>query len=102
MNSRFIKHPYLHHAVNNAYTELIPIDSYPSYFINIEIDPKNIDINIHPTKTEVNFQDARYIYAILHAAVKQSIGKHSLTPVLDFDVIPDIETAFAISTIHHG
>ena len=94
VNSRFIKHPYLHHAVNNAYTELIPIDSYPSYFINIEIDPKNIDINIHPTKTEVNFQDARYIYAILHAAVKQSIGKHSLTPVLDFDVIPDIETAF--------
>ncbi len=94
LNSRFIKHPYLHHAVNNAYTELIPADSYPSYFINIEIDPKNIDINIHPTKTEVNFQDARYIYAILHAAVKQSIGKHSLTPILDFDVIPDIEGAF--------
>lgn len=94
VNSRFIKHPYLHHAVNNAYTELIPADSFPSYFINIEIDPKNIDINIHPTKTEVNFQDARYIYAILHAAAKQSIGKHSLTPVLDFDVIPDIEAAF--------
>lgn len=94
VNSRFIKHPYLHHAVNNAYTELIPVDSFPSYFINIEIDPKNIDINIHPTKTEVNFQDARYIYAILHAAAKQSIGKHSLTPVLDFDIIPDIEAAF--------
>lgn len=94
VNRRFIKHPYLHHAVNNAYTELIPADSFPSYFINIEIDPKNIDINIHPTKTEVNFQDARYIYAILHAAVKQSIGKHSLTPILDFDVIPEIEAAF--------
>ncbi len=94
VNERFIKHPYLNHAVNNAYTELIPGDSFPSYFINIEIDPKDIDINIHPTKTEVNFQDARYIYAVLHAAVKQSIGKHSLTPTLDFDVIPDIEAAF--------
>ncbi|NQU33347.1 MAG: DNA mismatch repair endonuclease MutL [Bacteroidetes bacterium] len=94
VNGRFIKHPYLNHAVNNAYTELIPGDSFPSYFINIEIDPKDIDINIHPTKTEVNFQDARYIYAVLHAAVKQSIGKHSLTPTLDFDVIPDIEAAF--------
>ena len=94
VNNRFIKHPYLNHAVNNAYTELIPADSYPSYFINIEIDPKDIDINIHPTKTEVNFQDARYVYAIMHAAVKQSIGKYSLTPTLDFDVIPEIETAF--------
>ncbi|MBC8320659.1 MAG: DNA mismatch repair endonuclease MutL [Bacteroidetes bacterium] len=94
VNNRFIKHPYLHHAVNNAYTELIPVDSFPSYFINIEIDPKYIDINIHPTKTEVNFQDARYVYAILQSAVKQTIGKHALTPTLDFDVIPDIEAAF--------
>ena len=94
VNGRFIKHPYLNHAVNNAYTEMIPVDSYPSYFINIEIDPKDIDINIHPTKTEVNFQDARYAYAVLQAAVKLSIGKYSLTPTLDFDVIPDIEKAF--------
>ncbi len=94
VNGRFIKHAYLHHAVNNAFTELIPDDSFPSYFINMEIDPKDIDINIHPTKTEVNFQDARYIYAVLHAAVKQAIGKHSLTPTLDFDVIPEIENAF--------
>ncbi len=94
VNNRFIKHPYLHHAVNNAYTELIPIGSFPSYFINIKIDPADIDINIHPTKTEVNFQDARYIYSVLHAAVKQSIGKHSLTPTLDFDVIPEVEAAF--------
>ncbi len=94
VNGRFIKHPYLHHAVNNAYTELIPSNSFPSYFINIEIDPADIDINIHPTKTEVNFQDARYIYSVLHAAVKQSIGKHSLTPTLDFDVIPEVEAAF--------
>ncbi len=94
VNGRYIKHAYLNHAVNNAYTELIPVDSYPSYFIVIDINPKEIDINIHPTKTEVNFQDARYIYAVLHAAAKQAIGKHSLTPTIDFDVIPDIETAF--------
>ncbi|MFK5857122.1 MAG: DNA mismatch repair endonuclease MutL [Bacteroidota bacterium] len=94
VNGRFIKHPYLHHAVNNAYTELIPVGSFPSYFINIEIDPKDIDINIHPTKTEVNFQDARFIYSVLHAAVKQAIGKHSLTPTLDFDLVPEIEAAF--------
>lgn len=97
VNGRFIKHPYLHHAVNNAYTELIPIDSFPSYFIVIDIDPKDIDVNIHPTKTEVNFQDARYVYAVLHAAVKQSIGKHSLTPTIDFDVNPDVEAAFGVA-----
>lgn len=94
VNKRFVKHAYLNHAVANAFTELIPSDAFPSYFINIEIDPKEIDINIHPTKTEVNFKDARYVYAILHAAVKQSIGKHSLTPVIDFDVDPAIEAAF--------
>ncbi len=93
VNGRFIKHHYLHHAVNNAYTELMPTGSFPSYFINIEIDPQDIDINIHPTKTEVNFLDARYIYSVLQAAAKQSIGKHSLTPTLDFDVIPEIEAA---------
>ena len=97
VNGRFIKHAYLNHAVNNAYTELIPVDSFPSYFIVIDIDPKDIDINIHPTKTEVNFQDARYVYAVLHAAVKQSIGKHALTPTIDFDVNPDVEAAFRTS-----
>lgn len=94
VNGRFIKHAYLNHAVNNAYTELIPVDSFPSYFIVIDIDPKDIDINIHPTKTEVNFQDARYVYAVLHAAVKQSIGKHSLTPTINFDVNPEVEAVF--------
>ncbi len=94
VNGRFIKHPYLHHAVNNAYTELIPVGSFPSYFINIEIDPKDIDINIHPTKTEVNFQDAHFVYSIMLAAVKQAIGKYALTPTLDFDIAPEFEAAF--------
>jgi len=94
VNGRFIKHPYLHHAIANAYKELISSDSFPSYFLNIEVDPKDIDINIHPTKTEVNFKDTQYIYAIIHAAVKQSIGKHSFTPTIDFNTDPDYEAAF--------
>ncbi len=101
VNNRFIKHAYLNHAVNNAYTELIPDDSYPSYFIKIDVDPKDIDVNIHPTKTEVNFQDARYIYAVLHASVKQAIGKYSLTPTIDFDVNPEVESAFTTAPSRH-
>ncbi len=96
VNNRFIKHAYLNHAVANAFTELIPSDAFPSYFINIEVDPQEIDINIHPTKTEVNFKDARLVYAILRAAVKQSIGKYSLTPTIDFDVDPAVEAAFNV------
>lgn len=85
-NNRFIKHPYLHHSIDAAFQELLPKDTFPSYFIFIEVDPKTIDINIHPTKTEVNFQDSKVLYAILRAAVRQSLGKFSITPTLDFDV----------------
>lgn len=94
VNKRFIKHAYLHHAIENAYQELIPKDCFPGYFINIEIDPKEIDINIHPTKTEVNFQDAKLVYAILHSAVRKSIGQNNLAPLLDFDVTPDLGIDF--------
>jgi DNA mismatch repair protein MutL len=85
-NGRFMKSPYLHFAVDGAFKELIPTDSVPSYFIYMEVDPQSIDVNIHPTKTEINFQDIKSIYAILQAAVKQAIGKFSLSPALDFDV----------------
>ncbi|MBU2556519.1 MAG: DNA mismatch repair endonuclease MutL [Bacteroidetes bacterium] len=94
VNNRFIKHPYLHHAVENAFQELLPKDSFPSYFLNINIDPAEIDINIHPTKTEVNFQDTKLIYAILHAAVKKSIGQHNLAPMIDFDVNTEMNIDF--------
>jgi len=94
VNKRYIKHAYLNHAVSSAFLELIPSDAFPSYFIHIDIDPNEIDINIHPTKTEINFKDGKLIYAILHAAVKQSIGRHTLTPIIDFDVDPSVETAF--------
>ena len=94
VNGRFIKHPYLNHAVANAFTELMPTDAFPTYFLNIDIDPKEIDINIHPTKTEVNFRDARYVYSVIQASVKQAIGRHSLTPTIDFNVDPTVEAAF--------
>ncbi len=85
-NNRFIKHAYLHHSVDAAFQELLPSDTYPTYFLFIEVDPKTIDVNIHPTKTEVNFQDSKLIYAVLRAAVRQALGKYNLTPSLDFEV----------------
>ncbi len=86
VNKRFFKHPYLHHAVENAFLELIPEKSIPSYFINIETDPSLIDINIHPTKIEIKFQDEKTMYALLRSTVKQSLGKFTLTPTIDFDI----------------
>lgn len=94
VNRRFIKHAYLHHAVENAYKELIPQDCIPGYFIDIQIDPKEIDINIHPTKTEVNFIDVKLVYAIMHSAVRKAIGQHNLAPMLDFDVNPNLGLDF--------
>jgi len=85
VNHRFIKSPYLHNAIQKAYQELIHVGYHPSYFINMSIDPKLIDINIHPTKTEIKFQDERSIYAIIRSAVKQSLGKYNISPSLDFD-----------------
>ena len=84
-NGRYMKSPYLHFAVDGAFKELIPTDAVPSYFIYMEVDPQTIDVNIHPTKTEINFQDIKSIYAILNSAVKQAIGKFSLSPSLDFE-----------------
>ena len=85
VNKRFIKHPYLHHAIENAFMEMIPQDSFPGYFLDIEVDPADIDVNIHPTKTEVNFLDVKLVYAILHAAVRKAIGQNNLSPMIDFD-----------------
>ncbi len=88
VNKRFIKHSYLHHAVENAYKELMPQDCFPGYFLNIEIDPKEIDVNIHPTKTEINFQNVKVIYAIMHSAVRRAIGQFNLSPTIDFSDNP--------------
>ncbi len=85
LNKRFIKNPYLHHAVQSAFEELLPKDSYASYFLLLDVDPKTIDINIHPTKTEVKFEDEKTIYAYLRSAVKKSLGQFNITPSIDFN-----------------
>jgi DNA mismatch repair protein MutL len=85
VNSRFIKSPYLNHSVAEAYKDLISPDSHPAYYLFLEVNPETIDINIHPTKTEIKFQDEKIIYALLHSAVKRSLGKANLAPSLDFN-----------------
>lgn len=85
VNNRYIKSPYLNHAILQAYEDLIPSSSYPLYVILLDIDPARIDINVHPTKQEIKFEDERIIYAYLRSAVKRGLGRHSLSPTLDFD-----------------
>jgi len=85
VNNRFIKNSYLHHAVKTAFEELISRDSYPSYFLYLDLDPSSIDVNIHPTKTEIKFTEERSIYAIIHSAVRNSLGKYNISPSLDFE-----------------
>ena len=96
VNGRFIKNHYLHHAVSKAFEDLIPSNYFPSFFINLKIDPKLIDINIHPTKTEIKFEDEQAIYAIIRSCVKRSLGQYNIAPTLDFsqelsfDISPSI------------
>lgn len=85
VNDRFIKSPYLHHAVSSAFDGLMKNDVHPGYFLFLEVDPHSIDINIHPTKTEIKFDDEHSIYAMLRATVKHSLGQFNIAPVLDFD-----------------
>jgi DNA mismatch repair protein MutL len=85
VNRRFIRSNYLHHAIMNAYEGLLTENSFPFYVLFIEIDPRHIDVNVHPTKTEIKFDDERAVYAVVRAAVRQAIGASNLTPGLDFD-----------------
>jgi DNA mismatch repair protein MutL len=85
VNNRFIRSAYLNHAVLTAYEGLLPKDTYPFYVLFLDLDPKSIDINVHPTKTEIKFEDEKTVYAIVRAAVKQSLGLHNMAPSLDFD-----------------
>lgn len=85
VNNRFIKSNYLNHAVTNAFEGLLQANSYPFYVLKIEMDPAKVDVNVHPTKTEIKFDDERTVYGIVRAAVKQALGRHNITPALDFD-----------------
>ncbi|NNE78566.1 MAG: DNA mismatch repair endonuclease MutL [Pricia sp.] len=94
VNNRFIKSPYLHHAIVAAFEGLIKSDTYPGYFLYLEVDPASIDINIHPTKTEVKFDDEHTLYAILRSTVKHSLGQFNVAPALDFDYDPNLQTPY--------
>jgi DNA mismatch repair protein MutL len=85
INNRFMKHPYFHKAVAEAYLNILPVDSIPIYFIFMEADPASIDINIHPTKTEIKFEDERSIWQILMASVREALGRFNIVPSLDFE-----------------
>ncbi len=85
VNNRFMKHPYFHKAVAEAYQNILPAEAIPSYFIFMEANPASIDINIHPTKTEIKFEDERAIWQILMASVREGLGRFNIIPSLDFE-----------------
>lgn len=97
VNNRFIKSAYLNHAVNNAFDEMIAKDSFPSYVLYIDLNPSQIDINVHPTKQEIKFEDEKIIYAFVQAAVKHALAQFSIAPSLDFTLNPEIQGLDAVS-----
>lgn len=96
INNRFIKSPYLHHAVMNAYHSMIAADSFPMYVLFIDLDPAQVDVNVHPTKQEIKFEDEKIVYAFVQAAVKHALAQFSITPTLDFDLDHSIQQLEAI------
>jgi DNA mismatch repair protein MutL len=102
VNDRFIKSPYLNHAISAAFEGLLQAKTHPTYFLNVEVDPKTIDINIHPTKTEIKFDDEPTVYAIVRAAVKHSLGQFNIAPVLDFDRDKNLDTPYGYQTSPHS
>lgn len=97
VNNRFIKSAYLNHAVNTAFDEMIAKDSFPGYVLFIDLDPSQVDINVHPTKQEIKFEDEKIIYAFVQAAVKHALAQFSIAPSLDFTLNADIQGLDAVS-----
>ena len=91
VNGRFIKHPFFNRAVQQAYDRILPPETFPSYFLYFEVDPATIDINIHPTKTEIKFEDERTIWQIIQASLREAMGKFNLMPSIDFDQAGSID-----------
>jgi DNA mismatch repair protein MutL len=96
VNNRFIKSAYLNHAVQNAYQDMIPSDSFPMYVLFIDLDPTQVDVNVHPTKQEIKFEDEKIVYAFVQAAVKHALAQFSITPTLDFELDSSIQGLDAI------
>ncbi len=97
VNNRFIKSAYLNHAVMNAFSDMIAKDSFPMYALFIDLDPSRLDINVHPTKQEIKFEDEKIIYAFVQSAVKHALAQFSVTPTLDFDLDISIQQSDAVS-----
>jgi len=95
-NNRFIKSAYLNHAVMSAYQEMIPADSFPMYVLFIDLDPTQVDVNVHPTKQEIKFEDEKIVYAFVQAAVKHALAQFSVTPTLDFELDASIQQLTSI------
>lgn len=91
VNNRFIRSPYLHHALMSAYQDMIAADSFPLYVLFIDLDPRQVDVNVHPTKQEIKFEDEKIVYAFVQAAVKHALAQFSITPTLDFDLDQSIQ-----------
>ncbi len=96
VNNRFIKSAYLNHAVMNAYQEMVTRDSFPMYVLFIDLDPTQVDVNVHPTKQEIKFEDEKIIYAFVQAAVKHALAQFSVTPTLDFELDASIQQLSSI------
>lgn len=94
VNQRFIKSAYLNHAINAAFEGLLKNGTHPSFFLNLTVNPQTIDINIHPTKTEIKFDDEHTLYALLRSAVKHSLGQFNIAPVLDFERDANLDTPY--------
>ncbi len=95
VNDRYIKSAYLNHAINSAFEGLLKDGAQPSYYLNLTVNPQTIDINIHPTKTEIKFDDEHTLYAILRSAVKHSLGQFNIAPVLDFERDANLDTPYS-------
>ena len=97
VNNRFIKSAYLNHAVMNAFNEMIAKDSFPMYTLFIDLDPSQLDINVHPTKQEIKFEDEKIVYAFVQSAIKYALAQFSISPTLDFDLDASIQSLDAVS-----
>ncbi len=97
VNNRFIKSAYLNHAVMSAFAEMIPKDSFPMYALFIDLDPAQLDINVHPTKQEIKFEDEKIVYAFVQSAVKHALAQFSITPTLDFELDAAIQNLDAVN-----
>jgi DNA mismatch repair protein MutL len=97
VNNRFIRSGYLNHALMQAYHQIIPADSFPLYVLFIDLNPEQIDVNVHPTKQEIKFEDEKIVYAFVQAAVKHALAQFSITPTLEFDIDAGIQQSDAVA-----